>query len=52
MLPSAFSVQRAARPRPSNSEFSTTLTLLKAIVSPAITGFSKPKAAKGMHSTL
>ena len=31
---------------------STTLTLLKAIAAPAITGLSRPSAASGMPTTL
>ena len=38
--------------RRSSSALPTTLTLLKAIAAPAITGFSKPKAANGMPTTL
>ena len=38
--------------RRSSSALLTTLTLLKAIAAPAITGLSKPNAASGMPTTL
>ena len=36
----------------SSSALVTTLTLLKAIAAPAITGLSRPNAASGMPTTL
>ena len=48
-----FAVHRGAPfQRRSSSALLTTLTLLKAIAAPAITGFSKPNAASGMPTTL
>ena len=38
--------------RRSSSAFITTLKLLKAMAAPAITGLSRPKAARGMPTTL
>jgi hypothetical protein len=40
------------RQRRSSSALPTTLTLLKAIAAPAITGLSRPNAASGMPTTL
>jgi hypothetical protein len=48
-----FALLRAWLPaRCSSSALPTTLTLLKAIAAPAITGLSRPKAASGMPTTL
>ena len=38
--------------RRSSSALLTTLTLLKAIAAPAMTGLKKPKAASGIPTTL
>ena len=48
----AASVSPDGRQRRKVSAFVTTLTLLRAIAAPAMTGLSRPRAASGMPSTL